>query len=56
MGHQEDRTTGCGRQIQDPANPSRTVSCPGTKTTVYVYDDNGVCVSQSMWPCTNCGG
>ncbi|MGW1938938.1 hypothetical protein [Streptomyces goshikiensis] len=55
MGQRQDSTTGCGRQVPNPADPTTTVSCPGTKTTVYEYDDNGNCVSQSMWPCNVCG-
>jgi hypothetical protein len=56
MGHQQDQTTGCGRQVPNPTNPQTTMTCPGTKTTVFIYDDNGQCTSQQMWPCNVCGG
>lgn len=49
MGHQEDRPTPCGAQNPDGSQ------CPGTKSTIYVYDDWGNCISQSMYPCNVCG-
>lgn len=55
MGHQEDQQTPCGRMIPSPANPLTLVMCGGSKTTVYVYDDQGNCTSQTSWPCTSCG-
>ncbi len=45
MGHQQDQVVPCGS----------TPGCPGTKTTVYLYDDHGNVVSQQSWPCTVCG-
>lgn len=55
MGHQQDSVTPCGRMVPSPANPLDQVGCQGTKTTVYVYDDNGQCTSQQAWPCSSCG-
>ncbi len=45
MGHQEDRAVPC----------SATPGCPGTKSTVYLYDDHGNCVSQQSFACGVCG-
>ncbi|MFI8104690.1 hypothetical protein [Streptomyces sp. NPDC086023] len=56
MGHQEDRATGCGNMVPDPSDPNQRIMCGGQKTTVYVYDDNGNCTSQQVWPCSSCGG
>lgn len=50
MGHQQDVATACGRP-----KPDGTGMCPGTKSTVYVYDDHGNCVSQMTYPCGVCG-
>ncbi|WP_199809917.1 hypothetical protein [Streptomyces sp. NRRL F-5126] len=44
MGHEEDRQTPCGNN-----------GCRGWKVTVYVYNDDGDCISQHMWPCNVCG-
>ncbi|WP_202517400.1 hypothetical protein [Streptomyces sp. SID685] len=45
MGHQEDQAVPC----------SATPGCPGTKSTVYTYDDHGNCVSQQSFACSVCG-
>ncbi|SCF66760.1 hypothetical protein GA0115254_110570 [Streptomyces sp. Ncost-T10-10d] len=45
MGHQEDHAISC----------SSTPNCPGTKSVVYVYDDQGNCISQTAYPCNVCG-
>ena len=49
MGHQQDMATPCGRQLPDGGQ------CPGTRSTVYVYDDHGNCISQQMYNCNSCG-
>lgn len=44
MGHQQDQVVPCGDN-----------TCPGSKTTVYIYDDDGNCTSQQSFPCGVCG-
>jgi hypothetical protein len=57
MGHQQDHRIPCGRQMPAPlpGNPNNTQTCSGTKSVIYVYDDNGNCISQTAWPCNSCG-
>lgn len=45
MGHQEDQAMQC----------TETPGCPGQKSVIYEYDDNGNCISQTAWPCRVCG-
>lgn len=49
MGHQQDMATPCGNRLEDGS------PCPGAKTTIYVYDDHGNCISQQSYPCGYCG-
>lgn len=44
MGATQDHSTPCGAE-----------NCTGSKSTVYEYDDEGNCTSQSMFPCDTCG-
>jgi hypothetical protein len=57
MGHQQDHRVPCGRQLPDPLPglPNNTKTCSGQKSVIYEYDDDGHCVSQTMWPCNGCG-
>lgn len=48
MGHQEDKATPCGNVVN--GSP-----CGGYKVTIYIYDDNGNCISQYMQGCNLCG-
>ncbi|MFJ6104402.1 hypothetical protein ACIQHY_25770 [Streptomyces sp. NPDC092359] len=56
MGHRQDQSVPCGRQLPDPLPglPYNTWTCPGQKSTVYEYDDNGKRVSPTMFPCNPC--
>lgn len=57
MGHQQDQSIPCGRQLPDPlpALPNNTKTCSGQKSVVYEYDDNGNCVRQTSFACNSCG-
>ncbi|WP_432063334.1 hypothetical protein [Streptomyces sp. S1] len=57
MGHHEDKSVPCGRQLPDPlpGNYNNTKTCSGQKSTIYVYDDNGACTGQTSYPCNSCG-
>jgi hypothetical protein len=48
MGQQQQRGEPCGRNTHEGP-------CPGTRATVYVYDDNGNVISQASFPCDTCG-
>ncbi|MEU7024530.1 hypothetical protein ABZ990_28340 [Streptomyces sp. NPDC046203] len=43
------------RSVPDPADPSKTTTCTGTKSTICVYNDDGTVASQSSFPCGTCG-
>jgi hypothetical protein len=48
--HQSHQAIACGRPTPDGKG-----QCPGQKSVIYVYDENGNCIESQSFPCGVCG-